>query len=103
MQSSSNILNDMKRQNHKQRDKAREREREREREPIYAKYCGRANAPKDQIKNIERERERKGERGEREEKIILYKNKDLSTSWLFYKSVPDGKHSNTQYIKQEYE
>ena len=33
---------------------------------------------------------------------LLHKDKDLSTSQLFYKSVPDDKHSNTQYIKQEY-
>ena len=32
--------------------------------------------------------------------ILLHKDKDLSTSRLFYKSVPDDKHSNTQYVKQ---
>ena len=41
------------------------------------------------------------ERGE--EKTLLHKDKDLSTSWLFfYKSVPDDKHRNTQNVKQEY-
>ena len=29
-------------------------------------------------------------------------NKDLSTSRLFYKSVPDDKHGNTQYVKEKY-
>ena len=32
----------------------------------------------------------------------LHKDKDSSTSRLFYQSVPDDKHSNTQYLKQEY-
>ena len=54
---------------------------------------------------------REGERGEggkgakereREREIIPYSGKDLSTSRLFYKSVPDDKHSNTQNAKQEY-
>ena len=39
---------------------------------------------------------------EREEKRILHKDKMLSTSRLFYKLVPDEKHSNTQYVKQEH-
>ena len=33
---------------------------------------------------------------------LLHKDKDLSTIRLFYKSVPDDKHSNTQQIKQEH-
>ena len=37
------------------------------------------------------------------ESILLHKDKDLSTSQLFNKSVPDGKHSNTQYVKQDYD
>ena len=32
--------------------------------------------------------------------ILLHKDKDLSTSQLFYKSVPDDKHSDTQHVKQ---
>ena len=40
-----------------------------------------------------RERER--------ENTLLHKDKDLSTIRLFCRSVPDDKHSNTQYIKQE--
>ena len=32
---------------------------------------------------------------------LSHKDKYLSTSRLFCKSVPDDKHSNTQYIKQE--
>ena len=47
------------------------------------------------------ERERERER-EREDNTLLHKDKDLSTSWLFCRSVPDDKHSHTQYIKQEY-
>ena len=38
----------------------------------------------------------------KQENTLLHKHKDLSTSRLFCKSVPDDKHSNTQYIKQEY-
>ena len=38
----------------------------------------------------------------RKDNTLLHKDKRLSTSWLFYKSVPDDKHSNTQYVKQEY-
>ena len=34
--------------------------------------------------------------------IILSKDEDLSTSRLFYKSVPEDKHSNAQYFKQEH-
>ena len=50
----------------------------------------------------EKRREEKRER-EREEKTLLHKDKDLSTSRLFfYKSVPDDKHRNTQNVKQEY-
>ena len=36
------------------------------------------------------------------ENTLLHKDKDLSASQLFYKSVPDDKYSNIQYIKQEY-
>ena len=36
---------------------------------------------------------------EREENTLLHKDKDLSTSRLFYKSVSDDKHSNTQYVR----
>ena len=39
-----------------------------------------------------RERER--------ESTLLHKDKELSTSQLFYKFVLDDKHSNTQYVKQ---
>ena len=39
---------------------------------------------------------------EREDNTLLPKDKDLSTIQLFCKSVPDDKHSDTQYIKQEY-
>ena len=52
--------------------------------------------------NEERERERENEREREEKNILLHKDKDLSTIRLFCKSVPDDKHSNTQYIKQEY-
>ena len=45
------------------------------------------------------ERERESER-EREDNTLLHKHKDLSTSRLFYESVPDDEHSNTQYVKQ---
>ena len=38
----------------------------------------------------------------RQDDTLLQKDKALTTSPLFYKSVPDDKHSNTQYIKQEY-
>ena len=64
----------------------------------------------------EREREGGRERGEREretgevrgrrrdwyDNTLLHKDKDLSTSWIFCKFVPDDINSNTQYIKQEY-
>ena len=39
---------------------------------------------------------------ERDDNTLLHKDKDLSTSRLFYKSIPDDKHSNTRYVKQEY-
>ena len=32
---------------------------------------------------------------------LLHKNKYLSSSRLFYTSVPDDKYSNTQFVKQE--
>ena len=48
-----------------------------------------------------KERERERER-ERDDNTFLCKDKDLSTSRLFYRSVPDDKCSNTQYIKQDY-
>ena len=68
---------------------------------------------------MERGREREGEREregrrERENNTLLLKDKDLCTSvcflfvfcfvclLLFYKSVPDDKHSNTQHAKHEY-
>ena len=41
--------------------------------------------------------------GRERESNLLHKDKGLSTSRLFYKSVPDDKHSNTQYVKQESE
>ena len=51
----------------------------------------------------QRETETETEREKRREKnTLLHKDKDLSTSRLFYKTVPDDKHSNTQYVKQEY-
>ena len=55
----------------------------------------------------EREREREGERERERERdkidnTLLHRDKDLSTCRLFCKSVPDDKHSNTQYIKQEF-
>ena len=34
--------------------------------------------------------------------LILHMDQNLSTSRLFYKSVPDDKNNNTQYVKQEY-
>ena len=38
-----------------------------------------------------------------QDNTLLHKDKDLDTSQVsFYKSVPDDKHSNTQYVKQEY-
>ena len=43
-----------------------------------------------------------GEEREREDNTLLHKDKDLSTSRLFYKSVPADKHGNIQYVKQEY-
>ena len=47
------------------------------------------------------EREREG--GWERENTLLHKDKNLSTSrFFFYKSVPDDKHGNTQYVKQEY-
>ena len=64
------------------RERRRERERERERITLY-------------YTKIKREREI-------EDTTLLQKDKDLSTSRLFYKSVPDVKHSNAQYIKQKY-
>ena len=45
---------------------------------------------------------RKEKRNNNNNIILLHKDKDLSTSQHFYKSVPDDKHSNTQYFKQEY-
>ena len=49
-----------------------------------------------------REKERFCTQSTRRETGLLHKDKDLSTSRLFYKSVRDDKHSNTQYVKQEY-
>ena len=34
---------------------------------------------------------------EEEDNTLLHKDKDLSTSRLFHKSVPRAKHSNAQY------
>ena len=46
---------------------------------------------------------KRGERGGGgKDNTLLLEDKDLSSSGLFYKSVPDNKHSNTQCIKQEY-
>ena len=45
----------------------------------------------------EREREKI-----RYDNTLLHRDKDLSTCRLFCKSVPDDKHSNTQYIKQKF-
>ena len=39
---------------------------------------------------------------ERCDNTLLHKDKDLSTSRLFSKSVPDDKHSNTQCINQRH-
>jgi len=67
---------------HTQREWEREREREWEK-----------------VKEGKREREPEtdmGDTGQTDKRIINYRNQ------LFYKSVPDDKHSNTQYIKQEY-
>ena len=36
---------------------------------------------------------------EEEDNTVLHKDKDLTTSRFFYRSVPNGKHSNTQYVK----
>ena len=49
-----------------------------------------------------RERERKQKEKSYLANFLLHKDKDLSTSRLFYKSVPDDKHGNTQYGKQEH-
>ena len=46
----------------------------------------------------QRERERERER----ENTLLHKDEDLSTIGLFCESALDDAHSNTQYIKQEY-
>ena len=40
------------------------------------------------------------EREIREDNTLLHRDKDLSTSRLFCISVPDDKHSNTQYIRE---
>ena len=49
-----------------------------------------------------REGWREREREQKRKNTLLHKDKDLSTSRLFYKSVPGDKHGNTQYVKQEY-
>ena len=43
--------------------------------------------------------EREG--GRKRDNTLLHRDKDLSMSQLFCKSVSDDKHSNTQYIKQK--
>ena len=48
--------------------------------------------------HVHGERETERER----ENTLLHRDKDLSTSRHFCKSVPNDKHSNTQYIRQEY-
>ena len=54
------------------------------------------------MRERERERERREEkRGE--DNTVLHKDKDLRISRLFYKSIPDDKHSNIQYVKQKYQ
>ena len=69
----------------RERERGRERERERERET-----------------ETETETETERQRQRQRENTLLHKDKDLNTSRLLYKSVPDDKHSNTQYVKQEY-
>ena len=62
----------------------------------------RARAKKrERVRERQREREREERERKREDNTLLHKNTDLSTSQLFYRSVPDDKHSNTQYVKQE--
>ena len=64
----------------------RESEREKEREWEKVKEGKREREPETDM----------GDTGQTDKRIINYRNQ------LFYKSVPDDKHSNTQYIKQEY-
>ena len=58
-------------------------------------FCAMSSLENNIGKRQERERER--------ESTLLQKNKDLSTSRLFHKSVPDDKHGNTQYVRQQRE
>ena len=46
---------------------------------------------------LQYERERVRDDDEDEDDTLLHKDKDLSKSRLFYKSVHDDKHSNIQY------
>ena len=57
---------------------------------------------RDRDRDRERERQRQRETERQRDSTLIHKDKDLSTSRLFYESVPDDKHSNTQYVKQEY-
>ena len=56
---------------------------------------------KDRDRDKQRQTDRQTDR-QTEDDTLLHKYEDLSTSRLFCKSVPDDKHSNTQYIKQEF-
>ena len=47
-----------------------------------------------------REYKKDEEKEEEEDNTLLYKDKYLSTSRLFYKYIPDDKPRNTQYVKQ---
>ena len=85
------------------RDRGRDRQRQRDRDKTETDRQTETEAERERMPSNEREREREiREEKRREDNTLLHRDKDLSTCRLFCKSVPDDKHSNTQYIKQEF-
>ena len=84
-----------------------ERERVRQRQRYRDTQRDRADRQRQGQRETETERHRETEadrdRGDRDthrDNTLLHRDKDLSTCRLFFQSVPDDNHSNTQYIKQ---
>ena len=80
----------------KERVKVRERERVMVRERTNVSETEREGGGRRHTGKNERQKEKR-----ERDNTLLHMDKDLSTCRLFCKSVPDDKHSNTQYIKQD--
>ena len=95
------------RQRHTDRDRQTERQTDRQAGRQAGRQTDRqTETDRQRQRQTETDRQRQTkietkESGQRENDL-LHKDKDLNTIRLFCKFVPDDKHSNTQYIKQEY-